>query len=1020
MGVAVGSRDGISSQSNQVRLPDIWAKEATFDNNQVAQLILRSQQAEVVERDGTVETLRTEDGDSVNVVNSRDEARAARLAVILSEAATSRIDRLTDLSEAVWSVADERDTPAEVLASFEDAFDFAASAKDGGLRPPQRGALHSVLGYWTTRTDRPATVVMPTGTGKTETMVALLVAAKIPRLMVLVPTASLRDQISRKFAELGVLKRIGVVTPNARFPVVGRIEHGFATAEAAKEFVDACNVIVTTPHALDAAANDEVRQTVLDGCTHLFVDEAHHVAAPTWNRIRQAFEDKLTVQFTATPFREDGEHIGGRMAYEYPLSLAQREGYFSEIDYYSVLNLKDPDRAIARRAVQRLQEDLENDLDHILMARVKQIDRAHEVVEVYREIAPELKPVEVHSRKTTSEQADVLESIRNRDSRIVVCVNMLGEGFDLPALKIAAIHDTHKSLGVTLQFIGRFARTTGGQLGNAAVVVGRPARNFDPELRRLYAQDADWNEVITDLSEDVIEEQREISDFEDGFGAMPSEVTMRSLLPRMSTVVYRSTQEWDPLGILDVYSDDELLTHPIAINQRDMVAWFVTEVRSSVRWGDIEAVEEISYELYVLYRDDRNDLLFINSSNTDSHHERLAKAVVGESAERITGETVYRAMSGLDRLVPTNVGLLDYRNRSRRFSMHVGADVVEGFPASEAATKTKTNIFAVGFERGERTTVGASLKGRIWSYRVANSIKEWVDWCDHIGAKLLNDQLDVDAIMARFIRPEVLNDRPNLVPLALEWTWEFYAVGGESLVLHVEGDPGERVSLIDVEFAIRDHSPDGPIRFSVLTPNHSIDYSMNFEEGEQVVTSDGALNATVVSPRRDPQPLDAFLSGRGLYVHFEQEALARPDGILLRPDRELDPYPREDLIAISWEDIDLTTESQGQACREDSIQYRMIEYHKEQERWDVVIDDDGTGEVADIVCLAAVDDHLWVQLTHCKWVAGGQPRAQVVDLYDVCGQAQKSCKWRQDYQRLSTGCFPESGSVSSADHDQGS
>lgn len=41
----------------------------------------------------------------------------------------------------------------------------------------------------------------------------------------------------------------------------------------------------------------------------------------------------------------------------------------------------------------------------------------------------------------------------------MICVDMLGEGFDFPNLKIAAIHEPHKSLASTLQFIGRFART---------------------------------------------------------------------------------------------------------------------------------------------------------------------------------------------------------------------------------------------------------------------------------------------------------------------------------------------------------------------------------------------------------------------------------------------------------------------------------------------------------------------------------------------------------------------------------
>ena len=50
--------------------------------------------------------------------------------------------------------------------------------------------------------------------------------------------------------------------------------------------------------------------------------------------------------------------------------------------------------------------------------------------------------------------------MRKGESRIVICVNMLGEGFDLPELKIVALHDLHKSLPILLQFAGRFSRTS--------------------------------------------------------------------------------------------------------------------------------------------------------------------------------------------------------------------------------------------------------------------------------------------------------------------------------------------------------------------------------------------------------------------------------------------------------------------------------------------------------------------------------------------------------------------------------
>ena len=56
--------------------------------------------------------------------------------------------------------------------------------------------------------------------------------------------------------------------------------------------------------------------------------------------------------------------------------------------------------------------------------------------------------------------------------------------------------------------------------------------------------------------------------------------------------------------------------------------------------------------------------------------------------------------------------------------------------------------------------MGASLKGRIWSYRVANTLREWVDWCDHIGTKIIDDNISVDEVMKDFIRPRTLEERP--------------------------------------------------------------------------------------------------------------------------------------------------------------------------------------------------------------------------------------------------------------------
>jgi len=62
---------------------------------------------------------------------------------------------------------------------------------------------------------------------------------------------------------------------------------------------------------------------------------------------------------------------------------------------------------------------------------------------------------------------------------------MLGEGFDLPELKIAAFHDIRKTLAVTLQLAGRFTRKR-PDLGHATFIANTADVQVQDELRKLY------------------------------------------------------------------------------------------------------------------------------------------------------------------------------------------------------------------------------------------------------------------------------------------------------------------------------------------------------------------------------------------------------------------------------------------------------------------------------------------------------------------------------------------------------
>ena len=884
--------------------------------------------------------------------------------------------------------------PADVIESLRGRFQFIEGSSDGtlpGLRPPQIGAVHSVLGYWASVPTQPATVVMPTGTGKTDTMIALLVAARLERLLVIVPTDALRIQLADKFETYGVLTKTGVLDDDVPRLIVGRIEHSFPSPDEATDFARRCNVIITTVHAL-SASREEAREALLNKCTHLFVDEAHHIAAPQWIAIREYFPDRTVVQFTATPFRADGKHLGGRLIFAYPLREAQAQGFFSRIDYIPVTDFFDPDLKIATTAVERLEADIAAGFDHLLMARVKRTRRADEVVAVYKRIASKWNPVMIHSGESLKERRAALGAVAARTSRIIVCVDMLGEGYDLPSLKIAAIHDAHKSLPVTLQFIGRFARVSPSKLGDACVVVNRPDPEYDESLRQLYADDADWNLVLREAAEAAVGAEQKVSDFEAAFGSsLPEEVPIRTLAPKMSTVVYRTyCMSWDPDAALDLFGAENLLTSTIAVNRQRNVAWFVTAEHHPVRWGTLKTVEEVAYNLYVLYWDAATGLLYINSSNNGSVHKRLAEAVCGDTAEIIKGESVYRVMGRINRLMPTNVGLIDTRSRARRFSKHVGADVSEGFPVAEAQTKTKTDIFASGYERGDRISFGGSLKGRVWSRRAAHSLSEWADWCDRVGAKLVDEAISVDEVMRGFIRPQLVQSRPTLVVLGVDWPYELYFNTSDKTSVSYKGTS---FPLVDAELRVDEHTADGPVTFSVVTPTWSAPHEAAFtKDGIEYRALDS--DVTVLAPR-STFPLVSLFNELGLKFYFENETTVEHGGFLLRPPRNTPPFLKEKLVALDWSGINIKNESQGPTRESDSIQYHAIQRLLAEQQWDIVIDDDGSGEAADVVALAVDGDELLIRLTHCKFSSEPTPGARVEDLYELCGQAHKSVVWKR-------------------------
>lgn len=896
------------------------------------------------------------------------------------------------------AIADASLLPREIVKTWRNQIVLKAEDPEGGtlgLRSPQIGAVYATLAHWST-SDKPATVVMPTGTGKTETMLALLVAAKLDRLLVVVPNDNLRSQISTKFIELGVLRACGCLGDRAQLPAVAVLRHRPKTVEDVDDIFLRANVVVSTMQIV-SGCSPELQERMAENVSALFVDEAHHIGARTWNAFKGQFIGRRrVVQFTATPFRNDGRRVDGKFIYVYPLKKAQEERYFKKIDFVPVngLDQDDTDQLIVAGVKHALDRDIAAGFDHRAMARVETIPRAITLHGAYQAAMPGYNPVLVHSGLSRAERRDGLERLRSGESRIVVCVDMLGEGFDLPELKIAGLHDKQKSEAVTLQFIGRFTRIR-NDLGDATVIANIAHDNVAEALQDLYAEDADWNALLSVVGAKLTEREERREAIFQGFSEEFEGFPVSTLFPRMSTVVYRTTcAAWHPASVGDAITKSSAIIDGPVVNDEARLVVFVTRDDERLRWTTLKEPQNVSFNLYLAHWDDETGLLYINSSKMSDLHLNVARALCGEDVMRMSGDAVFRVLDEYRRMVLMNLGLSETQRRPVRYSQFMGSDIAEQLDTLPGnRNRTKTNLFGQGYTDDGHSTIGCSVKGKFWSYETTNNFSEWIDWSRNVGRKLLDDTITTDGILRNLVRPKKQTVRPAKPAIAIAWPDAILLTPEERIDIVF----GDRVgAFYDCDIDLKDHEADGPIRFSVRSADVAADFELS-------ITPTAAVFAQTTG---EPVQITVGRKTRSLteYFHEEPPHIYFADGDMLLLD-ELFMLPRDserpsfDLSRIEtpdWRGVDITKESQRDEKRRDSIQRRIIDgLLARGDLYEVIVDDDGTGESADVVAMRLAGSKLVVELYHCKYSADPKAGARLDDLYEVCGQTQKSIRWRE-------------------------
>lgn len=895
----------------------------------------------------------------------------------------------------------------QVRKSWENALRLTREVPNvsQGFRNAQVGAIHAVLAHWSV-SKQPCTVVLPTGTGKTETMLGLTITERAKLVLVIVPTQDLRSQLAGKFKGLGILKKIGVLEKRALFPKVVTLSSGLTKPQDLEALLG-CNVIVSTPGLL--ARDPALLRQLAAEISHVFFDEAHHIKAASWEALKKSFSDSKIVQFTATPYRLDRQPIDGKVVYQYSLEHAQKDGCFSEISLITV-DERNPDKkdaAIAQAAFERLQEDRSKGFtNHCMMVRSGDRTRADKLYELYRTLFPEEKIVKIYSG--VPGKKELVEAVKHGEFAIIVCVDMLKEGFDFPEFKIAAVHDLHKSLAVAMQFIGRFTRDR-SDLGKAHMVVNFAEAEVPRELERLYAEGSGWSKVISEVAQSKQQEAIEFIDFLAGcepyktFDDPDQTISPRLVNPALSCVVYRCESGVDWSRFADAFPAKYRFSQPYE-NAKCSLFYFSTQAREPVKWTRSEAIRDQLWTLVIMHHAEDQGLLYIGCSDKKFKHDKLAEKVCKGPHNLIQRNPVFRSFQNIKRRKIIHAGLLKPANRNSRYAKYSGSDVTEQLATLQSGGRVrKSDFVATGYRDGKPIGVGASQKGKVWNPARVGNPKEWIEWCTRTGALLIDDSIDPNQIFKDTAKVTEIDTFPADNPvIAMDWNEETFEKHHRMALVdpHFGSTPLYLCEFAKwtcsgdtLEFEIRRESCD-PLAVRIV---------LGGEDGHKVLLPNGE-DAMISGWRREDEPLAEFLLGY-------PPTLFLADGSLLSGcnhtvfHASVDPLPEDFFEPWNWSGVDIETEaaykSEGGAIsfRADSVQQRVMQRCKDDGAA-LVFNDDGSGESADVVAVFEDEDVLTLKLLHCKFSKGANPGHRVGDLYEVCGQAVKSVKWKWDAKNL--------------------
>lgn len=872
-----------------------------------------------------------------------------------------------------------------IFSKYKDK--FILEPKDGtGLRKCQLGAIWALKSYFITNTSEVAALIsMPTGSGKSAIMMAACFELNLSKVLIIEPSKVLRNQICEQFRSLEILKSIGCLKGD--FPEINvyEIKH-IQSPDVWMDIVQRNDVIVAHPNSISPYYK-KVSPLPADLIDAIFMDEAHHEAAPTWKAINSYYKNVKRIFLTATPFRRDRKAMEAKLIYHYSLKQAFDDGILRPIDFIGVqagLDDNESDSILIEAAKKAFEKEKEQN-PVSLMIRTDRINHAEELLERYS--ASGFKVDIIHSDREDSENLCVISEVKAGKLDGLISVGMASEGLDIPLLKIAILHRTPKSIPYTIQFLGRISRQPKEQAGNALLIAN--VDEVKGEVCRLYNSDETWAKLVPQLIDEkmrkaryyrsaIIDEQDFIlPDLNIYFSAIVYDVSDNFIFNTEFCV-----KDSSPYRIS--YVSQKGINHPLVV---------ITTVDKPIEWANREIYIENYLDIHILYHIPDKKLLFEFTSSEEALDSFSESLYVGD-IKNIPYSKLYKALSEFEQ---ENYLMVGMKNAVMPGSSHPSYKTLIGNSVQYTIRNSEGRVFGVGhaiMKMGEKKTWGiATKKSRVWAMR-RGTLDEYQAWCDEL-ADLLTSSVDRTTLpgLSFLASTSPINDLEEM-PVAIILDDAFFKAN--FILISIKGDKTYTNVVPNIYPRSFDKST-GNLICTFSLELFSCQLIMNFNNTPLwTVKSDKAITVRLIKNENNviTEELEKIINDL-------PPTLIMPKGYIIEgrtkitPNNSIENLPKELWVKKVWNNCIITSEAYKPKPNPKMLPVinKVIEFIEEEfdNQSDVLILDDGAHEIADLIWIQGSAHTIYY--IHCKPSKTSKPGCRKSDCDIVFTQAMRSVHW---------------------------